>query len=252
MKKPFKIFLWLIITVFIIIFGFSITYLGLQKRELAKFHPLKTGRQIDNVYAINDDFVNMFLIQKSDHYIAVDAGNNADTIRKVLDQLHIDPAKVSTVLLTHTDYDHVAGLKIFTHAKVYLSRPEEKMINGQVHRFFIFNNHIDKPYHLLDDLTSVSMDGFTVQTIITPGHTAGSACFVIDGQYLFAGDTLSLHKKRVDHFNGFFNMNTTEQVHSIQKIAHLPKIKYLFTAHYGMTGHYTKAFRKWNIIHTKK
>jgi glyoxylase-like metal-dependent hydrolase (beta-lactamase superfamily II) len=248
MPKLLKIIRLSIIGVLIITIGFSGLYLILQKSELSKFHPLKTGCQVDNVYAINDDFVNMFLIKKSDRYIAIDAGNNATAIKKGLQQLHIDPGKVGTILLTHTDYDHVAGLKLFTHAKVYLSRPEEKMINGRVHRFAIFNNHIDKPYHLLEDHTSVSINGFTVQTIVTPGHTVGSACFVIDGQYLFTGDTLSLHGKKVGHFNEFFNMNTMEQVHSIQKIAHLPKIKYLFTAHYGMTRDYEKAFRQWNII----
>jgi hydroxyacylglutathione hydrolase len=249
MKKLLKFLFWIVICVFITIAGFSLIYWAMNKKELAKFHSLNTGHPFDCIYAINDGFVNMYLIKKGDRYIAIDAGNNASSIQKGLQQLHINPAKVSALLLTHTDSDHVAGLKLFPHAKVYLSRPEEKMINGQVHRFFIFNNRIDTLYHLLDDHTSVMIGGFTVRTIIVPGHTVGSACYLIDDQYLFTGDTLSLHGGKADHFNDFFNMNTAEQIYSIQKIAHLDKIKYLITAHYGMTGNYQKAFQDWNAVH---
>jgi len=36
-------------------------------------NPLETKQLMDNVYVIKDDFVNMYIIKNSDHYIAIDA-----------------------------------------------------------------------------------------------------------------------------------------------------------------------------------
>ena len=71
MKKPLKILFWVVIGVFVVIAGLSTVYLGMMKKEMATFHPLNTVRQFNNIYAINDNFVNMFLINKAERYIAL-------------------------------------------------------------------------------------------------------------------------------------------------------------------------------------
>ena len=71
--------------------------------ELKKMHALPTGYIAENVFAINDGTVNMYLLKDSGSYIAIDGGNDKKNIEKGLRQLNIDPNMVSSILLTHTD-----------------------------------------------------------------------------------------------------------------------------------------------------
>jgi glyoxylase-like metal-dependent hydrolase (beta-lactamase superfamily II) len=55
----------------------------------------------------------------------------------------MDPAEVDAILLTHTDYDHTAGLKLFPHAAVdqYLFTGDNLSLHhGQVDHFNEFFN----------------------------------------------------------------------------------------------------------------
>ena len=84
----------------------------------------------NQVFAVKDSFVNMYLIKKNDKYIAVDAGNNIKNIERELKKLKIDIDKVAAVFLTHADSDHVAAVNLFKNAEVYISRDEEQMMKG--------------------------------------------------------------------------------------------------------------------------
>jgi len=117
----------LIAILLIVGIGFYIKISSLIKN----MNPVKTGEVIEGVYAINDSYVNMFVLKDSNQYITIDAGNNEKTIAEGLKELNINPDNVVAVLLTHTDRDHVGALALFKNAKIFISRPEEQMINGQ-------------------------------------------------------------------------------------------------------------------------
>jgi hydroxyacylglutathione hydrolase len=213
--------------------------------ETKKMSPLPTGKITDGIYAVHNSYVNFYLIQKGDHLIAIDAGVDLKSANHALKKLNLDPQKVAAVFLTHTDSDHVAAIKLFKNAKVYISKDEEQMVNGRTHRQLIFNNTLNCKHELLSDNGVTNIDNIKIQAIATPGHTPGSMSYLVDDQYLFTGDLLSLHHGKVQLFNQYFNMDSETEKKSIQKIKNYPNVKYIITAHYGVTGEPAEALKAW-------
>ena len=160
--------------------------------------------------------------------------------------MKINPDKVSAVLLTHTDFDHVAAIELFKNATVYLSKEEEQLINGITKRFYIIGNKMNtKDYQLIEDGQVLHIGNIVIQGILTPGHTPGSMCYLINNTYLFTGDVLSLKNGKIDRFNEFFNMDTETAVRSMGKLTDIPNAQYIFTAHYGYSDNYASAVSDW-------
>lgn len=203
-------------------------YLAKVRRETVKFTPFQTGILNKDISIIRDDFVNVYFLKNDKGYIMIDAGTNAARVGKELKKIGVNPASVVAILLTHTHSDHVAAIKLFPNAALYMSDKEEKNIKGPLSRIF-FNYK----YNLLKDGEVRNIGGWNVKTIITPGHTDGSACYFVDDKYLFTGDSLSLVNGQVSTFNDFFNKSTAEQRKSLLKISSLDSMKLLLTAHYG-------------------
>lgn len=109
----------------------SVAYGIRNRNEMARFTPAETSRISDKISTVRDDFVNAFFIDTGAGLVAIDAGANAANLRKGMDSLGLDPAKVVALFLTHTDYDHTAGAALFPHARVYISDKEEQI--GRAH-----------------------------------------------------------------------------------------------------------------------
>ena len=100
---------------------------------------------------------------------------------------------VKAVLLTHGHFDHVSGCRTFAenYASFYCSEKEKPLIFSkeylgifggvQVPRFEINRE--------LQDGEEFELYGLNIKVISTPGHTAGSVCYIIDN-CIFTGDTL--------------------------------------------------------------
>jgi Zn-dependent hydrolases, including glyoxylases len=244
MRKRTKIIIAAIaVVVCVLVIGFLLIRSKLSA-ETAQMAPLATKPVVDGIFAVQDGTVNMFVIQKADDLIAVDAGMDAAVIAAELKKINIDPDRIKTVFLTHTDRDHVGSLRLYKNAKVYLSTDEEQMVTGKKSRLLFFKNKVDVPYELVKDDQEITVGSIKVRGILTPGHTPGSMCYVIDDAYLFTGDTLSLKDGRVEPFNEFFNMDTETEKKSLSKLINLSGIKYIFTAHYGFSDDFDKAFGK--------
>ena len=217
--------------------------IGLKfKSELSKMHPLETKEIASGVYAVNDGIVNMFLVKGKEGFIALDAGNEIQSIQREMKKLNIDTEKVTAVFLTHSDSDHVAAAAIFKNAKIYLPREEEQMINGKTARFYITKNKINFKYEPVVDNEIISTIGLKIQGIATPGHTPGAMCYLVDNKFLFTGDSLSLQSGKAGLFSKFINMDNETQLKSLKNLAHIEGIKYVFTAHHGFSDNYEKAF----------
>jgi glyoxylase-like metal-dependent hydrolase (beta-lactamase superfamily II) len=139
MEKPTKSMM-VYSVVFALIIMIPAWYFIKTYLEIRKMSPLDTREIIENVYAINNNNVNMFMIKGDDTYIAVDAGSDLNMVRQNMQALTIDPFKVKAVFLTHSDADHVAALSLFTNAKIYISKAEEQMIKGKASRFKVIHN----------------------------------------------------------------------------------------------------------------
>jgi glyoxylase-like metal-dependent hydrolase (beta-lactamase superfamily II) len=69
-------------------------------------------------------------MDSGDGIVCFDTGINGLLTRMGFKQLGLDPCRVSHVFLTHSDYDHMGGVKEFRNAQVYLSKQEEPMVTG--------------------------------------------------------------------------------------------------------------------------
>ncbi|MBN1887757.1 MAG: MBL fold metallo-hydrolase [Thermoflexales bacterium] len=211
------------------------------------WYPAPTGQVTENVYAVKDRDVNMFIYTDGEHTLAIDAAYPGDALREELKRLPIDLASVTHLFLTHTDMDHIGGLALFPNAHIHLSRAEEQMIDGTTARFLgVYRNRkINRAYTLLDDGDVVDVGPIRVQAIATPGHTPGSMSFLVDDSVLFTGDTLNLQNGQVHTFYHLFNMDTSTQKKTIKKLAELENVM-VCTAHTGTTQNYARAIQPWH------
>lgn len=244
MKKTTKRFLTVGGIIFSIlalcIFGFILK----MKSEMKEMDVIVTKEIVHDIFSINNSYVNMFLVRDSDFYVAIDAGNDIEVVERELKMLNINPDKVTVVMLTHTDGDHTAALKLFKNAKIYLARQEEQMINGTTSKFLFIGNKLDDiDYNLLDDQQIINIGKLRIQGILTPGHTPGSMCYLMNDKYLFVGDAFGLKNGKLSKPNDFFSMDMKNGIKSMAKINHLPKVEYIMTAHNGYSDNYKYAVK---------
>lgn len=214
--------------------------------ETSKMTPVETGQISENVFSIKDEFANMYLIKDSLGYIAIDAGKDLKVIEKELQKLKINPEEVIAVFLTHSDMDHVAGIPLFSNAKLYMARNEVKMLTGEAQKIPGLNNSISRTdYILLNDQQIIDIGKQKINCILTEGHTSGSMCYQINGKNLFTGDILSLHDGKVGHSVEFFDLDHDMTTNSISKITNISNVEFIFTSHWGISKDYSNAVKDW-------
>lgn len=245
MKKFFRKVLLFLGVVLLIIIAFFVTFIVRAKSQQRQMTPVETSQITNDIYAVKDGIVNMFLIKDGNEYIAIDAGQKKRVIKDEFQKLGIDPDQVRAVLLTHSDFDHTGAISLFNEAQVYLPEDEEQLINGETGRFLFFGNKLDvKSYKLLDD-NVIRIGSVKIMPILTPGHTPGSTCYVVNDKYLFTGDALKLQAGNIDLFPKFINKNARRAKKSMNKLTDLENVQYIFTSHYGYTDDYKSAVSQW-------
>ncbi len=212
-----------------------------------RLHPIPTGRIADHVYAVRTGTVNFFIHEDNDHRIAIDAGFGKSILMREMKRIGIDPLDITHLFLTHSDFDHIDGVPVFGNVQVYLSRQEAPLVTRRQARMwgFVHNARLDGPYHLLDDNDVVCVGPIHVWAIATPGHTRGSMSYLVNGSLLFVGDTFKLIDGTVHPKRRYINMDTEEQIASIQKLARLRNIRLACTAHNGYTEEFEAAICNW-------
>jgi glyoxylase-like metal-dependent hydrolase (beta-lactamase superfamily II) len=104
----------------------------------------------------------------------------------------LGPRRVSHILVTHTHRDHspaAAALKAWSGATVYglplgsmPATPEEGMVDEA-------HDHDFKPDIIVQDGMRIGGDGFELECVATPGHTANHICYAMTQEKaLFTGD----------------------------------------------------------------
>ena len=115
--------------------------------------------------------------------------------------LEIDPAAIRHILITHQDTDHVGAVEadspgLFRDATLYIGAEENRYLTGEKRRrvYYGFYKlpqvHIENPKVLLRDSQVFSIGDIQIECFLVPGHTWGHMVYLIDGAYLFTGDTL--------------------------------------------------------------
>lgn len=139
---------------------------------------------------------NCFLAVNSDtkEALAIDPGDSASVIADYIAQNQLKP---TAVLLTHGHFDHCMaakelagryGISVYVH-----EADKETMENAAYNCSRMIGRELaftaDEYFHGEKD--HLSMAGFEIDVLHTPGHTPGGVCFyVADEGILFSGDTL--------------------------------------------------------------
>jgi glyoxylase-like metal-dependent hydrolase (beta-lactamase superfamily II) len=123
-------------------------------------------------------------------------------LRPLLARLGAKPADVIAVLLTHSHRDHVGVWPAVRGARFFVGDPEIELLHGRAEhggwlaRFGdrLFAPVLPEPGEIrvlgFARDTALVFGGDTIRAFRVPGHTAGSAAYLVDG-ILFLGDGLS-------------------------------------------------------------
>jgi len=114
-------------------------------------------------------------------------------VRAVLDAVRGET--VTHIFVTHTHRDHspaTPAIKAATGATVYAEGPHRasRPLNaGEAPRMEASNDTDFRPDHALADGDVVSGDGWSLEAVTTPGHTANHMAFALkDSDLMFSGD----------------------------------------------------------------
>lgn len=120
-------------------------------------------------------------------------------------------ARLTTILLTHSHYDHVnlvACLVRDYDATVVLSRQEK-----ECYRFSCDN------LVLAEHLDRILVGKTAMTCLLTPGHTAGSMCYLLPNS-IFTGDTLFIEGCGICNAEGGSPQEMFKSIQSIKQMVH--------------------------------
>ena len=240
--KRILIITGIIIGVLVLIGG--VVFLKLKSAQ-STLDPLETGKITDNIFVIGDGYVNMFIIKDSAQYIVIDCGAFPEIVAEQMEKSGISPNEIVAVFLTHTDADHTGSLDCFDKAKLYMSKEEEQMINGNKSKsIWIPDNTISRTdYTTLEDREIIHTGNLKIEGILAPGHTSGTMAYLVNDKYLFSGDILSLKDGKIAPIPSMFNMDSKQALKSMELLRHIPTAECIFTSHWGYTDNYKAAVK---------
>jgi len=179
-----------------------------QKREMSRmyrgkqiFKPLNTGWIDEHVACVREWVANIFFYRKGDTTVMIDAGYNYDRLEEKMRWLDLDPKDIRHILITHQDTDHVGAVEadspgLFRDAVLYVGETENRYLTGQMRRRVIYHMYklpqvtINNEKVLLRDGQILTIGDVQIECFLVPGHTWGHMVYLIDGKYLFTGDTI--------------------------------------------------------------
>ncbi len=189
-------------------------------------------------YTVGEIGTNCYLLVNTDtkETIIVDPGGDAPMIERNIEKNHLKPV---AIFLTHAHYDHAHDAKKVKEAyriPIYVHEAEvETMENPEINGSPMWG--VTETYEadiLVKDGQELSVAGFSIRVIFTPGHTPGGACYYLPEQKaLFCGDTL-FHESigRTDFPRG----SMSQLVRGIrEKLLVLPRDTVVYPGHMSKT-----------------
>jgi glyoxylase-like metal-dependent hydrolase (beta-lactamase superfamily II) len=115
---------------------------------------------------------------------------------RALGAIGVDPGDIDTVILTHLHWDHAANNHFFPEAALLCQKIEyESLLDPNVtKKGYDLENVLKFSYGLIDGDRQI-FDGISV--VLTPGHTLGMQCVVVDtdlGKVILTGDLVTLRE----------------------------------------------------------
>ena len=159
------------------------------------------GVEINGIHIVKDGIVSLAVVPVAEGQVAlVDAGNDkaGQAVLAELSRRQLGPDAVIAILLTHGHPDHTAAIALFPKAQVMALDAEIALVEGRttargpVPRLFPARPTGVKVTPLQDGAT-VTVGETQIGVFAVPGHTAGSAAYLVNGVLLLgdAADTAS-------------------------------------------------------------
>ncbi len=173
-----------------------------------KIHSLVLGPLQTNCYIWEDE--------ENKSAIVIDVPSDAVNIMAHCAKLGV---KITDIILTHSHFDHILGLKELkdlTGATISVFEKTEQFLND---RNLNLCNFADveftpvKPDKILQDNDIIDFNGNEIKVIYTPGHTDDSICLLC-GDTLISGDTL--FSKGIGRYD-FATGDLTKELNSIRE-----------------------------------
>ena len=141
--------------------------------------------QTNTWFVINEKTKELILIDPAD-----DAG-------RIIRKIEADGLKLQGILLTHGHFDHIGAVDdlkaYFKGVQCYAGENEEEVLqNGSYNLSASWAATLSiRADRLLRDKETLTLAGFKIKVIETPGHTKGGVCYYLSEEgVLFSGDTL--------------------------------------------------------------
>ena len=177
---------------------------------------------------------NTYLVMNNNECIIIDPELTAGSIIKIISEFQVEP---KAILLTHGHFDHIGAvisLRAHYNIPVYASEIEVPLLlDASLNLSQMVKGHYSiEVDETLNDNDVLNLIGLTIECKLTPGHTSGSMCYLIEN-CLFSGDTLFEESYgRYDFPTG--NLNDLKK--SIKRLLELnPKIK-VYPGHGNVTS----------------
>lgn len=194
------------------------------------------------VILVKDGFVSLYVVPTGDgHALAIDCG--ADKEAKALqDVLAKEKLTLDAIFITHGHGDHVGGCNRFPQAKLYALTDEVDIAagkvssNGPLPRLMGPNPFSVKVTDPLTDGQTVTVSGTPVRVFAMPGHTKGSAAYLVGGVLFFGDIAGHTTEDRVKRAPWVFSDDTAIAAKSIQRLATLLKPEEVQTFAFAHSG----------------
>jgi glyoxylase-like metal-dependent hydrolase (beta-lactamase superfamily II) len=143
--------------------------------EFYETHKVLDSPLIYQIYRVAKGCI-CHLVVSGDYAVIIDAVRHADHILDLAESLHV---KIVHVLDTHLQADHISGGREIARrtGAAYHLHPDDAA-----------NATYD--YVPLKNGQVLSFGENSLEVIHSPGHTPGSTSFLLDGRFLFTGDTI--------------------------------------------------------------
>lgn len=185
------------------------------------------GVMQENCYIVTDKATGLIAL--------VDTGAVSVTLKNFVKQ---NSDKIKYILLTHGHFDHIgyaSKVKEETNAKVVISKEDESFLCDSNYNLSVMamGEAVDEVSAdiILNDGDKLMLGETEITFMLTPGHTKGSGCYIIDN-CIFSGDTLMrLSIGRTDFPTGdISNMEI-----SLKRLANLKGDYNVFSGHGDFT-----------------